>query len=320
MLTEPREYALAVDIGGTKVEAALIDAAGRIRPGSRLRRTTGPNTTREGLQQSVFELCREVMAHHDAHTAIVGVGIGSAGPVDLPQRSVAPLNMPEAAGATFDDISDLVQAPLSLALDGTCIALAEHRYGAARGYNNALVMVVSTGVGGGLIINGQPFTGRSGNAGHIGQVRIQARESGDVHSGTVEDLASGPRTVQWARQRGWKGFDGVELARAYVDGDPIARAAVQRSTNAIGNVIASISTLLDIEVAVIAGGFVQVAPDYVSLVTAAVHRDSVFPHSADVVISPTGLSGSGPLIGAAALVFSPESSNPKIEKEVTVDA
>ena len=118
--------------------------------------------------------------------------------------------------------------PVRLALDGTCIALAEHWRGAAAGSRNALAMVVSTGVGGGLIVDGAPVRGFSGNAGHIGQLRLRARAEGAaVTDGTLESIASGPHTVAWARAQGWSGETGEQLAHAYAAADPVAVAAVR---------------------------------------------------------------------------------------------
>ena len=187
---------------------------------------------------------------------------------------------------------------MRLALDGACIALAEHWQGAAVGTRNALAMVVSTGVGGGLIIGGASVTGISGNAGHIGQLRLRERAAGaPATDGTLEALASGPSTVAWARAQGWSGSTGEELAGAYAAGDPIAVAAVRRSAGAVGEAIANVATLLDLEVAVIAGGFVQVAVDYLDLVRASAKEAAVFDYARRVRVAASGLDGDGPLIG-----------------------
>lgn len=165
-------------------------------------------------------------------------------------------------------------------------------------------MVVSTGVGGGLIVDGAPVSGFSGNAGHIGQLRLRARGPGaPATDGTLEARASGPSTVAWARAQGWAGSTGEDLARAYAEADPIAVAAVRRSAGAVGEAIASVATLLDLEVAVIAGGFAGVTPDYLDLVRAAVHESAVFDYARRVRVAASGLDGNGPLIGAAALVL-----------------
>lgn len=303
-MTNATDYALAIDVGGTKAEAALVSRAGEVLAVSRSRVATGASTTRAGLETAAADVARAALSHLDPNAHLIGVGIGSAGPVNLSAGSVSPINMPAAAGATFGHLEHVASAPVSLALDGTCIALAEHRFGAAKGSRTALALVVSTGVGGGLIVDGRPLTGRSGNAGHVGQMRIEPRADDAADDvGTVEQIASGPHAVRWARSRGWRGDTGEDLARDYAAGDPIARRAVERSASAIGTAIASISTLLDLDVAVIAGGFSGVSPDYIPLVAAAVEREAMLAYAADVAVVPSGLSGSGPLVGAAVLAF-----------------
>lgn len=300
-----RDLALAIDIGGTKVEAALIDRAGRRAAASSFREPTGPDITRDGLERAVLSAAVRAFDARPPGYDVIGVGIGSAGPIDLVEGSVAPLNMPGAAGANIRSVVSARFAPLPvrMALDGSCIALAEHRFGAARGALNAVALVVSTGVGGGFIVNGRPALGRTGNAGHIGQLRVRERDEADVHSGTVESIASGPHTVQWAREQGWVGRTGEELATAYASADPIARAAVHRSARAVGDAISGASTLLDLDVAVVAGGFSNVASDYVDLVQRFADEASVLPYARRVRVLPSGLSGDGPVIGAATLAL-----------------
>ncbi len=301
-----RTVALAVDLGGTKVEAALVDAAGTVIAGSIHRSATGPDATRDGIADAVRRVAGTALADIGPDDRLVGIGIGSAGPVELTAGAIAPLNIPAAAGLPIVALLRELRAdvPVRLALDGACIALAEHWRGAAAGSRNALAMVVSTGIGGGLIIDGAPVTGVSGNAGHIGQLRLRARMPGAPPTdGTLESLASGPRTVAWARAEGWSGTTGEELALSYAAGDPIAIAAVHRSARAVGEAIASVGALLDLEVAVIAGGFAQVADDYLDLVRAAVQDAAAFDYVRRLRVSASGLDGHGPLIGAAALVL-----------------
>lgn len=296
-------YALAVDIGGTKVEAALVSGSGEVVQASRSRVPTGRAITRGGLEQAAADAASQALAHLAPGDSVVGVGVGSAGPVDLPSSTVAPLNMPDAAGAGFALLEQAASAPVTLSLDGTCIALAEHRFGAARGARNALALVVSTGVGGGLIVDGRPARGKSGNAGHVGQLRIEPRGDGDIDAGTVEQIASGPHIVRWAQAKGWRGETGEDLARDAAAGLLLAVAAVERSAFAVGTAIANVSTLLDLDVAVIAGGFSGVSPDYIPLVAAAVREQAMLPYARTVEVRASGLDGAGPLIGAAVLAF-----------------
>ena len=303
---QQRTLALAIDLGGTKVDAALVDGDGIVIGGTVHRAPTGRDATADDIADSVRHVASAALADVYAHDRLIGIGIGSAGPVDLAHGAIAPLNIPAIAGLP---IVDLVRAlrpdvPVRLALDGACIALAEHWRGAAAGTRNALAMVVSTGIGGGLIIDGALVTGLSGNAGHIGQLRLRERTPGAPPTdGTLESIASGPHAVAWARAQGWSGETGEQLADAYADADPVAVAAVRRSAGAVGEAIASVATLLDLEVAVIAGGFVQVADDYLDLVRAAALDAAVFDFAKRVRVSASGLEGHGPLVGAAALVL-----------------
>lgn len=307
MPDETTQVALAVDIGGTKVDAALVSASGRIVADTKARRPTGRQSSREQIATSILDAAAEALGRLGEDHELVGIGIGSAGPVDIPHGRVSPINLPTAA--ELEVIALLAEfAPgtrVRLALDGTCIALAEHWLGALAGCRSGLAMVVSTGVGGGFIVNDGPVTGASGNAGHIGQLRIRTRDLADAFAGTVEDIASGPSTVAWARAHGWDGSTGQDLAADYRAGSEVAQKAVRRSADAVGQAISSAATLLDLEAVAIAGGFVNVADDYIDLVRAAVDDTAVLPYTRRVRVERSALGEDGPLLGAAALVLRP---------------
>lgn len=298
----PAAPVLAVDIGGTKVDAAVVTAAGEVVRASVARRPTGRDTSREGIAANIRAAAEEALAAVP-ELRVGAIGVGSAGPVDLPARSVSPLNLPQAAGLPIDEVlAGLVDGPISLALDGTCIALAEHWRGALVGTQNAMAIVVSTGVGGGLILGGRPISGASGNAGHLGQTFVRTVET-DAAAATLEAVAAGPGSVAWARTQGWVGETGLDLAAAYREGDAVAVAAVRRSASAVGQAIAAAATLCDLEAVAIAGGFSHVADDYVDLVAAAAAAASVHAYARRCRVLPSGLDGDGPLLGAAALAL-----------------
>ncbi len=299
-------HALAIDLGGTKVEAAIVRADGTIVADSRTRAATGRDSSHESLSaalESVIVGCRASAAWDDVSAA----GVGSAGPIDLVAGTVSPVNLPVAADFPVVDtvrrLSGLEE--VTLRLDGTCIALAELWQGAAQGAGDAIVFVVSTGVGGGIVSDGRLVSGASGNAGHLGQVVIE-QDAADLVAGTVEGIASGPRTVEWARGRGWTGETGEELAAAYALGEPLAVAAVTRSANAVGVGLANAATLLDLRLAVIGGGFSLVAEDYPALVEDAVRAHAVNAYAARLRVVRAALADEAPLIGAGALVHRPE--------------
>jgi glucokinase len=287
---------LAVDFGGTKVEAALV-IGGELVPGTRTRRPTGPERSAAELDAAVAEVVRGALG--DAR--VERVGIGSAGPVDTVRGLASPLNVPAWRDHPFRDVvAALVPgADVVLAIDGLAITLAEHHYGAGRGSSNVMGMVVSTGVGGGLVVDGRGISGASGNAGHIGHVQVSGFD--DLcpcgRRGCLEAIASGPSSVRWARAQGWNGATGEELAAS---ADAVARAAIERSARAVGLAIASASALVDLDVVAIGGGFSRSAPDYLDLVRSA--ADEGFPFVRGTRIVAAGLGDEAPLIGAAALV------------------
>jgi glucokinase len=303
--------ALAVDLGGTKIEACLVDPSGAVVAGTRTREATGPDSDAESLATAVRAVVHGALAALPAGAAVVGAGIGSAGPVDTTDGTIAPLNLPGAAGfplaAAVRDAARSAghDVPVTLALDGQCIALAESWFGAGRGARSVLGMVVSTGIGGGIVVDGRPLAGSTGNAGHIGQVEVAGFTDAGVGGldATVERIASGPNIVRWARAQGWEGRTGEDLAAGYTAGDRIAVAAVRRSAAAVGAALASASALLDVDVFIIGGGFSGVSTDYVDLVREARDSGAAFPFLTRAAIVRAQLGSDSPLIGAASLVL-----------------
>jgi glucokinase len=290
-----QDAVLAVDFGGTKVEAALV-TGGILVEGTRTRHATGPDRTAAELDAAVAEVVRGALGS----ATVSRVGIGSAGPVDTVRGLASPLNVPAWRDHPFRDVvAALVPgATVHLAIDGLAITLAEQRYGAGRGSQNVMGMVVSTGVGGGLVLDGRGIEGASGNAGHIGHIQVSGFDDPCAcgRSGCLEAVASGPNSVRWARADGWEGSTGEELAAS---SDPRARAAIERSARAVGLAIASASALVDLDVVAVGGGFSRSAPDYLDLVRAAADEGFGFVRATRIV--PAGLGDEAPLIGAAAL-------------------
>ncbi|MCU1406658.1 MAG: sugar kinase [Glaciihabitans sp.] len=302
--------ALAVDLGGTKTEAALIDADGRILDGTRFRAATGQRASSQELAEAVRYVVRSCRDSLPAGATLRGVGVGAAGPIEAADDLVSPLNLPQWRGYPLRALiaAEVPGVDVTMRVDGLCITLAEHWVGAARGYNNVMGMIVSTGVGGGLILNGLTVAGPTGNAGHIGHIEVAGFDDPCACGGRgcAEAVASGPKTVAWARGQGWIGNSGEELAAAYAAGDQIAVAAVARAGRAIGQVIASATSLVDLEIVAIGGGFSQVSPDFFDYAREPIATRFEFDFVRKVKVVPSGLSTDGPLIGAAALIHRAE--------------
>jgi glucokinase len=307
--------ALALDFGGTKVEAALVDDTGTILQGARFRQPTGHAVPSETLTAAIDSVLDSVLAAVPADARLIGAGIGCAGPIDLRGGRVSPLNVPVWRDyPLLDQVKRKLAAgnrgdiPVRLRMDGMCITLAEHWVGAAKGYDNVMGMVVSTGIGGGLILDGITVPGPTGNAGHVGHIEVGGFPDRCACGGTgcVETIASGPKSVAWAQAQGWTGSTGEDLGASYAAGDPVAIAAVKRAGHAIGQAIASATALNDLELVAIGGGFSHVTSDLFDFIRASIAERTAFAFVTKVKVVPSGLSGDGPLVGAAALIHRPE--------------
>ena len=299
-------YALAVDVGGTKVEAALVDDHGVVLGISRRRAATGTSASSEELAAAVTGVVTQARAALPADADLVGVGIGCAGPIHLRAGAVSPLNLPVWREYPLKQLvaAQVPDLPVRLRMDGLCITLAEHWVGAGQGVDNLMGMIVSTGIGGGLILGGVTASGPTGNAGHIGHIEVGGFDDPCACGGVacIEAIASGPKTVAWARRQGFTGETGEDLAQAYAAADPVAVAAVARSGRALGQAIASAATLLDLDLVAIGGGFSNVTPDLLEFAREAIAQRVQFAYATRVRVVPSALSGDGPLIGAAALI------------------
>lgn len=296
---------LALDIGGTKIAAGLIDANGHV-----LHQNRQP-TPRSDDPDEVWAAAELVITEALAAAGgrVAGVGISSAGPIHLGDGTISPVNIPAWRGfAVRDRVAAAVPGvPVRLAGDGLCMALGEHWRGAGRGAAFMLGMVVSTGIGGGLVLDGVPYDGRTGNAGHVGHMVVDV--DGPACScggrGCVEAIASGPHLAAWAREQGWRGpqhSDARELGDAAAAGDEIAVAAFRRGARAIAAMIASVGAACDLDLVVIGGGVANAGPVLFDPVRAALADYAALDFIAGLEVVPARLGGEAGLVGAAALL------------------
>ncbi len=253
-MTGPPGY-LALDVGGTKIVGAVVGTGGEVISSARV-----PTPTGRGAEE-VFSACVFALEAARSETAIsaLGLGVGCGGPMKWPSGDVSPLNLPDWRDFPLRDrLSDQFDVPVRIHNDAICLTIGEHLMGGGRGLNNVLGMVVSTGVGGGVVSDGRLVTGASGNAGHIGHVVVDpgGPECSCGGRGCLEAVARGPAVVAWALAQGWRSPEpaGESLAAAARDGDQIARAAFKRCGNAVGIAVASVVAVLDLEAVVIGGG------------------------------------------------------------------
>ncbi|UUN25342.1 ROK family protein [Streptomyces sp. FIT100] len=296
----------ALDIGGTKIAGALVDGSGRILV--RAQRPTPAREDGETVMRAVQAVLGELAASPLwLHTT--AVGIGSAGPVDASAGTVSPVNIPGWRGFPLvDQVRAAVGGlPVELVGDGVAITAAEHWQGAARGYDDALCMVVSTGVGGGLVLGGKLHPGPTGNAGHIGHISVDL--DGDLcpcgGRGCVERIASGPNIARRAVEAGWRpGPDGdtsaAAVAAAAAAGDPLAAASFERAAQALAAGIAATATLVEIRIAVIGGGVAGAGDVLFTPLRRALRDYATLSFVQDLVVAPARTGTDAGLLGAAA--------------------
>ncbi|MFI7677094.1 ROK family protein [Actinophytocola sp. NPDC049390] len=286
---------LALDIGGTKIAGGIVGADGTLA-----RSATRPTGTEP------FAALRAVVAEL-APGDLPGVGIACAGPVDTVAGTVSPINIPSWRDFPLvERVRELVGAPVALAGDGLCMALGEHWVGAGQGATAMLGMVVSTGVGGGLVLDGRPFGGSSGNAGHVGHVVVEPDGVPCTCGGRgcVETVASGTHLVRWARSQGWSGPDARVLAADAHAGDAVAAEAFRRGGQAIGLAITATAAVCDLDLVVIGGGVAQVGDLLFEPVRATLATHARLSYLRALRVEQAKLGGGAGLYGAAALAYS----------------
>jgi glucokinase len=283
---------LCVDVGGTKLAAARWDTG----LGEVYRAPTGLDPW--ASLTALLDPLRE---------GIDGIGVGCGGPMEWPAGRVSPLNIPAWRGFPLrDELSARYGVPVRLHNDAVAVTIGEHWQG-GWGVHDLMGMVVSTGVGGGIISGGELLDGSSGNAGHIGHVVVEP--GGPLCAcgarGCLEAIARGPAIVAWATVRGAKATTGIELAASALQGDAVALQAFARAGRALGLGIASAASLLDLRVVVLGGGISQVPSLWPTLRRElATHTRLSFLRG--LRVEQAALGQTAGLVGAAALFAEPD--------------
>ncbi|MFF3624045.1 ROK family protein [Streptomyces sp. NPDC002467] len=299
---------VAIDIGGTKIAGALVHPDGTMT--ATTRRPTPRGTDADGVMAAVTEVVAE-LSRSPLWTTAARCGIGSAGPVDASRGTVSPVNIgawrefPVQARIEAELAARGAELPTVLAGDGVAMTAAEHWLGAARGHANAMCMVVSTGVGGGLVLNNQLHPGPTGNAGHIGHISVAFDGEPCVCGGRgcVESIASGTAIARWALAQGWTPAGDASAAGVAVAaeaGDPIALAAFDRAGRALAAAIAATATLVETDIAVVGGGVAASGDTLFEPIRRHLASYATLSFVRDLEVVPATLGTHAGLIGAAA--------------------
>jgi glucokinase len=273
-MTSP--YTIAVDLGGTQIRAARFSEAHEIE-----KRVALETRAQEGFEPvfgRVIDAARQVWPTHE-QASVEAVGLGVPGPINFRQGLLrfAP-NLPGWHNVPLRQmLRDALDVPAFVGNDADVAALAEHRFGAGRGVSDMIYLTISTGIGGGMIVDNRLFTGGNGLGGEVGHMAIDPRgpqcSCGNI--GCVEVMASGTAIARHARERlsageasilrDWVGEDlsrvtAKEVGRAAEEGDALAVAIYRDAGVYIGSALISLMYLLNPSLFVL-GGSVTLAGD-----------------------------------------------------------
>ncbi len=295
--------ALGIDVGGTKIACGFVAADGTCTRVARA--DTPPGGDEDALWAALTGLVDGVAAG----VAYDGVGVGCGGPMQLGKGRVSPLNIP---GWREFPLLDRVRerygsdGPVRLHNDAVAFASAEARWGAGRAASHVLGVVVSTGVGAGIVLDGRRVDGATGNAGHLGHLVVEpdGPPCACGGQGCLEAVARGPAIAAAAVGRGWTGEpSAAAVAAGARAGDPACLAAFDRAGRALGTALAGAVALLELDVVVVGGGVAQAGELLLGPARQAYdhHARLAFTRRCEVVGSALGPDGG--VAGAAALVL-----------------
>ena len=275
---------LAIDIGGTKLAVGVVSTSGELL--SQMQTQTPASDVWGALKKLIDAQMQQSNVHLEA------CGVGCGGPMTLGGESVSPLNIPDWRG--FGLLSAVERATglkTYIANDAQALVLGEVWCGSAVGISDVIGMVVSTGVGGGIVSNNKLVTGRLGNAGHIGHVIVEPDgrlcECGAY--GCLEAHVSG------------KSIEAIT-------GKPSEHATIEVKIEAgklVGRALASVGALMDLQLCVIGGSVALGFGDpFFNAVQHELDRSARLQFIRGMKVLPVGLGGAAPLIGAASLARS----------------
>ncbi len=309
-------YSIGVDVGGTKVLGGVVDELGAVL------RTARRDTPREGgsaLTQAIADVAKELMADF----TIDSVGVSAAGFVSSDRKTMlATPNIAGWNGVDLDyELTSLIGLPVVIENDANAAAWGEARFGAGRGKEHMLMLTVGTGIGGGIVVNGDLYRGAFGIAAEIGHIRVvpEGHLCGCGARGCFEQYGSGNALMRHAREaiaaspdiarnllsRGdgtLEGLTGKAITDAARDGDAVALAAFNTTGQWLGAGIASLSVILDPECVVIGGGVIDAGDILLAPIRSGLERYMPFAgkHPYPEIIAAS-LGNEAGLVGVADL-------------------
>ena len=291
---------IGVDVGGTKILAAVVSRDGSLR--LRLERPSD-HSSQDALLAELDSLVEEL---HRAEPEAVALGFGVPSRID--QRSghaLKSVNIPLEGVDLRDRMREQHGLPVALDNDANAAAIAEWQVGAARGARNVVMLTLGTGVGGGLILDGRPYRGATGSGAELGHIVLEpgGPPCGCGGHGHLESFAAGPAADRVARSLYGDGSDAHELVRRGRDGEPEAVEALAGIGRYLGSGIATFVNVFEPELVVVGGGFGDAGELLLGPAREVVAVEGLEPARDNVRIVKAELGIEAGVIGAGMVAF-----------------
>ncbi|HMC59588.1 MAG TPA: ROK family protein [Candidatus Solibacter sp.] len=318
----PEDLTIGVDIGGTKVAAALVDSAGEIA-----HKTRGPmnaaGTAAEGFAAVAATIRAVLSAVPEAHSRVKGIGLCSPGPLD-PKTGIVlnPPNLP--CWRNFPLAAETERAfgvPARVDNDANAAGLAEALWGSGAAYTNVFYATLGTGIGTGIVFDRKIYHGRTGSAAEGGHVTIDYNgpRCGCGKPGCIEALASGPAIALRAQAKLARGphlqvrsrilqlagsLDGVcaeHVGQAFHEGDPAAREVLEETAHLLTIWLGNIVDLLEPDVMVVGGGIAELMSSFFAGISRNLPRWAINQRAGEIPLVMARYGADAGIAGAGAL-------------------
>ena len=316
MDTFQKKYVIGIDLGGTKITTAIADFTGEL-----IEKTTLATGAKEGEEEVMKRIIQSVEMVMEASGLLIeevgAIGIGSPGPINSETGAIITTpNLPFKNFSLTKPLEECFKVPAYLDNDGNVAAIGEWMFGAGKGYENVLYITVSTGVGGGAVLNNEPYHGSTANALEIGHMIIEPSSPHQCNCGNygdVEALCSGTSISKRAMEAIAKGrkssltkhetITSYEVYQAYKEGDELSIEILTKAWHYLGIAVANMILIFDPEVIAIGGGVSRIGDDMFQAVRASAKQHCFDFMYDSVKILPTCLSQDTGVKGAVALAI-----------------
>jgi glucokinase len=289
---------IGVDLGGTKILTALADSKGSILSIVKIdtEAASGPEKVLSNITRSIILAAKQAKV---PMSRISKIGIGAPGPILGKAIIVSPPNLP---GWKNVNIKSILQKKLKKHIrvenDANAAALGELCFGAGKGFRNLLYITISTGIGGGIIINGKIYRGALGTAGEVGHMVLEPKgpKCGCGRRGCLEALAAGPAIAKMAGKK-----NALEAEIAARRGDKKSLKAIKTAAKYIAMGIGDLNNILNPDIFVIGGGVSNMGPLLLDPVKHWAKKYSMDASRKSLIIVPAKLKNNAGVMGAIAM-------------------